>query len=107
MSTPRDKSLQANCLALQQLNGDNRAKIYSYMVSRRTLLKGVALSLGAPMLNRGRLALFVPQGGAICWARPGPWVRRCRLIDILALLPLNYGRLRPGKADPGRFRQAD
>src|ERR1035441_4874954 len=106
MSTPRAKSLHANCLALQQLNGDNRAKIYSYMVSRRTLLKGVALSLGAPMLNRGRFALFA-QSAAEYSARTVDLVRRCTVIDMLGLLTLNYRKLTAWEADPGRFRQAD
>ena len=106
MSTPRAKSLQANCLARQQLNGDNRAKIYSYMVSRRTLLKGVALSLGAPMLNRGRFALFA-QSAAEYSARTVDLVRRCTVIDMLGLLTLNYRKLTAWEADPGRFRQAD
>src|ERR1022692_1703653 len=106
MSTPRAKSLQANCLALQQLNGDNRAKIYSYMVSPRTLLKGVALSLGAPLLNRGRFALFA-QSAAEYSAPPRGFGRPGTVIDMLGLLPLNYRKLTAWEADPGRFRQAD
>src|ERR1035438_9517145 len=76
------------------------------MVSRRTMLKGMALSLGAPMLNRGRFALFA-QSATEYSARTVDLVRRCTVIDMLGLLTLNYRRLTAGEADPDRFRQAD
>src|ERR1022692_2338870 len=76
------------------------------MVSRRTLLKGIALSLGAPMLNRGRFALFA-QSVTEYAVRTVDLVRRCTVIDMLGLLTLNYRKLTAWEADPGRFRQAD
>src|ERR1035438_2474518 len=76
------------------------------MVSRRTLLKGLALSLGAPMMNRGRFAVFA-QSATEYSVRTVDLVRRCTVIDMLGLLTLNYRKLTAWEADPGRFRQAD
>src|ERR1019366_5141277 len=76
------------------------------MVSRRTVLKGIALSLGAPMLNRGRFALFA-QSATEYSVRTVDLVRRCTVIDMLGLLTLDYRKLTAWEADPGRFRQAD
>src|ERR1017187_5823814 len=70
------------------------------MTSRRSVLKGLALSVGAPMLNRGRFALFAQSATQYS-------VRRAPFIDMWGLLTLDYRRLTAGKADPGRFRQAD
>src|ERR1022692_1258868 len=76
------------------------------MVSRRTLLKGLALSLGAPMMNRGRFALFA-QSATEYSVRTVDLVRRCTVIDMLGLLTLDYRKLTAWEADPGRFREAD
>src|ERR1017187_4268645 len=76
------------------------------MVSRRTLLKGIALSLGAPMLNRGRFALFA-QSATEYSVRTVDLVRRSTVIGMLGLLTLNYRKLTAWEADPARFRQAD
>src|ERR1017187_9797227 len=76
------------------------------MTSRRSVLKGLALSVGAPMLNRGRFALFA-QSATQYSVRTVDLVRRCTVIDMLGLLTLDTGKLTPWKADPGRFRQAD
>jgi membrane dipeptidase len=76
------------------------------MVSRRTVLKAVALSLGAPMLNRGRFPLFA-RSAAEYSVRTVDLVRRSTVIDMLGLLTLDYRKLSAWEADPGRFRQAD
>jgi membrane dipeptidase len=76
------------------------------MISRRTVLKGAALSLGAPMINRGRFALF-GRSETEYSARTVDLVRRSTVIDMLGLLTLNYRKLSVWETDPGRFRQAD
>jgi membrane dipeptidase len=76
------------------------------MISRRSLLQGVALSLGAPMLNRGRFALFA-QSATEYSVRTVDLVRRCTVIDMLGLLTLDYRKLTAWEAEPGRFRQTD
>src|ERR1035441_1718004 len=76
------------------------------MVCRRSLLKGLALSLGAPMLNRGRFPLFA-QSATEYSVRTMDLVRRSTVIDMLGLLTLNYRKLSAWEADPDRFRQAD
>jgi membrane dipeptidase len=76
------------------------------MISRRSVLKGMALSLGAPMLNRGRFALFARTATEYS-ARTVDLVRRSTVIDMLGLLTLDYRKLSAWEADPGRFRQAD
>ena len=52
------------------------------MVSRRTVLKGIALSVGVPMLNRGRFSLFA-QSATEYSVRTVDLVRRCTVIDML------------------------
>src|ERR1035441_6839901 len=76
------------------------------MVCRRSLLKGMALSLGAPMLNRGRFPLFA-QSAQEYSVRTVDLVRRSTVIYMLGLLTLDYRKLSEWEADPGRFRQAD
>src|ERR1017187_9894472 len=76
------------------------------MVSRRTMLKGMALSVGAPLLNRGRFALFA-QSATEYSVRTVDLVRRCTVIDMLGLLTLNYRKLTAWEADPDRFKLAD
>src|ERR1035441_8252087 len=76
------------------------------MISRRTVLKGAALSLSAPMINRGRFSLFA-QSEAEYSVRTVDLVRRSTVIDMLGLLTLNYRKLSDWETDPGRFRQAD
>jgi membrane dipeptidase len=76
------------------------------MISRRTVLKGMALSLGAPMLNRGRFSLFA-QSPLEYSVRTVDLVRRCTVIDMLGLLTLDYRKLMNWEADPRRFQSAD
>jgi membrane dipeptidase len=76
------------------------------MISRRTVLKGAALSLGAPMINRGRFSLFAQRETEYS-VRTVDLVRRSTVIDMLGLLTLNYRKLAVWETDPGRFRQAD
>src|SRR5690242_8024644 len=76
------------------------------MISRRSVLKGAALSLGAPMINRGRFSLFA-QSETQYSLRTVDLVRRSTVIDMLGLLTLDYRKLSAWEADPGRFRRAD
>ena len=76
------------------------------MISRRSVLKGAALSLGAPMINRGRFSLFA-QSETEYSVRTVDLVRRSTVIDMLGLLTLDYRKLSVWETDPARFRQAD
>ena len=76
------------------------------MISRRSLLKGVALSLAAPMINRGRFSLFA-QSETDYSLRTIDLVRRSTVIDMLGLLTLDYKKLSAWRSDPVQFRQAD
>ena len=76
------------------------------MITRRTVLKSAALSLGAPMINRGRFSLFARSETEYS-ARTVELVRRSTVIDMLGLLTLNYRKLSVWETDPGQFRQAD
>ena len=76
------------------------------MLSRRSVLKTAALSLAAPMINRGRFSLFA-QTDTEYSARTVDLVRRSTVIDMLGLLTLDYRKLSAWEADPNRFRQAD
>jgi membrane dipeptidase len=76
------------------------------MISRRSVLKGAALSLGAPMINRGRFSVFA-QSETEYSVRTVDLVRRSTVIDMLGLLTLDYTKLSAWETDPGQFRQAD
>jgi membrane dipeptidase len=76
------------------------------MLSRRSVLKGAALSLGAPMINRGRFSLFA-KGRTEYSVRTVDLVRRSTVIDMLGLLTLNYRKLSAWETDPRQFQEAD
>lgn len=76
------------------------------MISRRSVLRGAALCLGAPMINRGRFSLW-GQSEADYSTRTVDLVRRSTVIDMLRLLTLDYKQLWGWETDPGRFRQSD
>jgi membrane dipeptidase len=76
------------------------------LVSRRALLRGGALAIAAPMVNRGSFRLFA-QAKATYSAITIDLVQRSTVIDMLGLLTLNYSRLSAWEADPGSFRAAD
>jgi len=76
------------------------------MLSRRSVLKGVALSLTAPMINRGRFSLFA-QSETDYSVQAIDLVRRSTVIDMLGLLTLDYKKLSAWRSDPAQFRQAD
>jgi membrane dipeptidase len=76
------------------------------MLTRRSILKGAALSLGAPLINLGRFSLFAQRGTEYS-VRTIDLVRRSTVIDMLGLLTLDYRKLSSWESDPGLFRQAD
>ena len=76
------------------------------MISRRSILKSAALSLSAPMINRGRFSLL-GQSEPEYSVRTLDLVRRSTVIDMLGLLTLDYKKLSAWEADPGQFRRAD
>ncbi|HYL77368.1 MAG TPA: membrane dipeptidase [Bryobacteraceae bacterium] len=64
------------------------------------------LSLGAPLLNRGRFALFA-QSDVVYSALTLDLVRTSTVIDMLGLLTLDYAKLSAWRGQPGRFQAAD
>jgi membrane dipeptidase len=76
------------------------------MISRRSVLRGAALSLGASMINCGRFSLF-GQSETDYSTRTVDLVRRSTVIDMLGLLTLDYKKLLGWETDPDRFRQSD
>src|SRR5260370_19082465 len=86
---------------------DIRVRIFPYggtfVLSRLSVLKGAVVSLGAPMINRGRFSLFAQSGSAYC-TRTVDLVRQSMVIDMLGLLTLNYREFSSWEKDPSRFR---
>ena len=80
------------------------------MLSRRSLLRKAALSagvsLGAPLINRGRFSLFAQDSESYS-TRAMDLVRQSTVIDMLGLLTLDYRKLRDWEANPARFQEAD
>src|SRR6476646_8091741 len=76
------------------------------MLTRRSILKGAAICLGAPMINRGRYALFA-QTDTEYSARTIDLVNTATVIDMLGLLTLNYQKMSSWQSAPARFRPAD
>ena len=76
------------------------------MPSRRSLLRGAALALGAPLIHRGNSALF---GNTLATysTRAIDLVRQSTVIDMLGLLTLDYRKLSSWETDPARFGPAD
>jgi membrane dipeptidase len=78
------------------------------VVSRRALLRGAALALGAPFINRGRFCLFAQTAAPIAYsALTLELIRRSTVIDMLGLLTLDYRKLEAWQAKPALFDGAD
>ena len=78
----------------------------SHPVTRRNMLKGVAAVVAAPMINRGRFPLFAwssteYSGKAI------DLVGRATVIDMLAVLTLDFNKQAKWFKDPETFTAAD
>ena len=76
------------------------------MVSRRALLKGAALAVAAPLIQRGRFCLFA-QSEAAYSTLTLDLVQRSTVIDMLGLLTLNYPKLCSWEAEPRGFAAHD
>src|SRR5229473_3406091 len=81
-------------------------RVQDFMLSRRSVLRSAALAFGAPMLNRGRFALFA-QSAAEYSSRTIELIGRSTVIDMLGLLTLNYRKLTAWEAEPDRFSLGD
>jgi membrane dipeptidase len=76
------------------------------VVSRRGLLKGAALAVAAPLIQRGRFCLFA-QGETVYSVLTLDLVQRSTVIDMLGLLTLNYPKLCSWEAEPQGFAPHD
>ena len=76
------------------------------VVSRRALLKGAAIAVAAPMIQRGRFCLFA-QTQAVYSALTLDLVQRSTVIDMLGLLTLDYPKLCSWEAQPAVFEPRD
>jgi membrane dipeptidase len=76
------------------------------VISRRSLLRNAALGLSAPIINRGRFALFAQSETAYS-ALTIDLVRSATVIDMLGLVTLNFNKLSAWQAQPARFQHAD
>jgi membrane dipeptidase len=76
------------------------------VLSRRSILAGGACVLGAPLLNRGRFALFA-SGLDQYSTLATDLVRESTVIDMLGLITLDFKKLAAWRADPHAFRPAD
>ena len=69
------------------------------MISRRSLLRGVGLALGGPVVK--------VRGNAPYSTRAVDLVRRSTVVDMLGLLTLDYRKLAGWGRDPARFSSTD
>lgn len=75
------------------------------VLSRRSFLSGVAASIAAPMLNRGRFCLFAQSESYS--TRTLDLVRGSTVIDMLGLLTLDFNKFSSWAEQPQTFRPAD
>jgi len=80
--------------------------IRNIVVSRRALLKGAALAIAAPLIQRGRFCLFADSEVAYS-SSTLDLVQRSTVIDMLGLLTLDYPKLCSWMAEPGCFAPKD
>jgi membrane dipeptidase len=76
------------------------------VVSRRSLLKGAALAVAAPMIQRGRFCLSAQTRFPYSLLTLD-LVQRTTVIDMLGLLTLNYAKLCSWETEPGCFQPRD
>ena len=76
------------------------------MISRRSLLQAAALGLSAPLVDRGRFALFAHSEMAYS-ALTLQLIRAATVIDMLGLLTLNFNKLSAWQTNPEAFQLAD
>jgi membrane dipeptidase len=76
------------------------------VLSRRALLKGAALAVATPLIQRGRFCLFA-QSEITYSTLTLDLVQRSTVIDMLGLLTLDYPKLCSWVADPSCFAPHD
>ena len=77
-----------------------------FVVSRRALLKGAALAVAAPLIQRGRFCLFAAS--EVAYSRSTlDLIQRSTVIDMLGLLTLDYSKLCSWETEPGCFAPRD
>jgi membrane dipeptidase len=76
------------------------------VINRRSILKNTALTLAAPLINRGRFALFA-QTKTEYSMRTLDLIRRSTVIDMLGLLTLDFQKLYTWQREPERFQSCD
>jgi membrane dipeptidase len=76
------------------------------VVSRRALLKGAALAVAAPLIQRGRFCLLADSEAAYS-AETLDLVQRSTVIDMLGLLTLDYPKLCSWESQPAVFQPRD
>jgi membrane dipeptidase len=76
------------------------------VISRRSLLRNAAFGFGAPLINRGRFALFA-QSEIAYSALTLNLVHAATVIDMLGLVTLDFRKLSAWQAEPSRFLPAD
>jgi membrane dipeptidase len=76
------------------------------VLSRRALLKGAALAVAAPMIQRGRYCLYAHSEPAYSTATLD-LIQRSTVIDMLGLLTLSYPKLSSWAAQPASFTPHD
>jgi membrane dipeptidase len=76
------------------------------VISRRSLLRGAALVIAAPVINRGRFCLFARSETPYS-ARTLDLIRGSTVIDMLGLLTLNFTKFSSWAAQPESFHAAD
>lgn len=76
------------------------------MISRRSLLSSVALSLSAPIIHRGRHRIFAAVHREYS-TRTIDIIRQSTVIDMLGLLTLDYRRLTSWEYQPALFTHKD
>src|SRR5262245_46383520 len=75
-------------------------------ITRRNLLKSIALASAAPMINRGRFQLFAHSATEYS-TRAVDLIGRATVIDMLAVLSLDFNKQAKWLNDPELFRPVD
>jgi membrane dipeptidase len=82
----------------------------NFVVSRRAWLRGAAIAVAAPLIQRGRFCLFAQSETADSASYSTltlDLVQRSTVIDMLGLLTLDYSKLCSWVAEPGCFARRD
>jgi membrane dipeptidase len=81
-------------------------KEHTHPIHRRNVLKGVAAIVASPMINRGRFRLFAGSSTEYS-GKAIDLVGRATVIDMLAVLTLDFNKQNKWFKDPDTFTTAD